>query len=1139
MADLLMSLPGMLGDIASIINWCKEYYQQVRGTGAFMNRVIELLGAWVPQLELLEDLVKPDDRTSRSLRMVLANKGILEQTRSCLQELKELVTPKSDGSSPGDFPGPRSGGKPPKWYVKLTWPLLKQSKAEELLRELEAHKSSINLLLTNRIVWDMSRVQEGIRQVESHASAQERQEILAWLKPDKIDSHEIHLEKRNMREDETCDWMTRSDIWKTWVEGGSKSQNGHRRCLWIHGIPGAGKTVLASFLIDTIANNCQSKGYSYYYCSHQRNQDEARPFLQWVLADLCNQSERFIPQELFNLYGKHRGSVHRVLIDDLLKCLLAVTRRFSRQVCIAVDAVDESSKPRNHFMKVLTTIGTDPAFDHVSILLISRDELDIRAALEALPPLGEIASFLDTGVVLTPTPQSSSYHSRYTERPAEPSPTRPRPTRPGRSSLGPNSGPNAWIPPEFLHGQASADWQSGQLSDMDSPPPQPSSWSGGQQADVFRSPRPLSQLGNRQPGLGASESRSPSKIRKLSESSSAEPHTPPRGSGPFRCGEASSPWPSQGKLVPEISKRYQAYTELSMDNHFVLNAISMYVRRRLQRIEHLRHLRPEFLQEIEAKLAREARGMFRWVACQIDMIDSLELSDEPAIQDLLQNLPDTVFDTYERLIVERIPHADGRNEHNRTFARTALALICSNSAEIPSADVLVEASLFNVPRGLAHAFDIQRLERILGCLIKVTKLNRRPASVFTRDDDANNRVRVAPAHYTVKEYLFAPNTAKGPAKDFALTNVKTQILELEVVFNGLLQFGNNRPRGQNQPTRYEEYCLRMTEKALESRRALIVTEQSIWEAVFPCLKPNSLHLDALRNAATRQAFPKWAKLNALFRTEKGAVLPSRQETSILVSLLTLNWPELAAVYLKQIAPDDRAALWTDTFIMSPEAGGRNAAANPARDRTTILRLCVARRRIDFLEHFLEAGADFAREPRALFDALREPYEPVDVDAGGTTGQLLKMVLQRGADPNPPGYRYTPLQEAVRHLEERWVQSLLLEHADPNADGDPEGEHPYGVKGKEKWYDRHPLEICRSTRPPWQDKLDKKHDFDIEDQVERARLRVEALLFQFGATEPKPEPEPEPQSEHQSESETETEPEPAGDSPPERVVIMID
>ncbi|RYP37254.1 hypothetical protein DL768_010892 [Monosporascus sp. mg162] len=549
MADLLISLPGMLDDIASIISWCNEYHLKVRGTAGFTNRIIDLLGAWVLQLELLEDLIKPDGKSSQSLRTLLANR-ILEQTRSCLREHKELVAPGSDGSpSRSDFSGLRPGIESPKFLDKLTWPVLKQ---ESFIRR-------------------------------------------------SILSHQLHARRRDLRLDGQIRYL------EAWVEGGFKSQHGHRRFLWIHGIPGAGKAIIASFLIHTIANNCQSKGYSYYYCSHQRCQDETRPFLQWVFTDLCNQSERLIPQGLLNLYRKHRGSVHSVLIDDLLKCPLAVTRLFSRQVCIVVDAVDESSKPRNHFLKVLTTIGTNPDFDRVSLLLISLDELDIRAAVEALPPLGEIISFLESGLVLIPT-----------------------------------------------------------------------------------------------------------------GSDSAEPHTPPRGSPQVRSGEASSPWRLSGNLVPEFAKRYRAYTELSMDNLFVLSAIST----------------------------------SRWVTCQIDMIDSLELSDGPAIQRLLQNLPDTVFGTSERLIVERIPRADGRNEHNAPTSWW-------------------KHPLFNVPCGLAHAFDIQRLEQILGCLIKVTKLNQRPASVFAREDDANYRVHVAPAHYTVKEYIFAPDTAKGPAKDFALTNAKT------------------------------------------------------------------------------------------------------------------------------------------------------------------------------------------------------------------------------------------------------------------------------------------------------------------------------------------------------------------------------
>lgn len=142
------------------------------------------------------------------------------------------------------------------------------------------------------------------------------------------------------------------------------------------------------------------------------------------------------------------------------------------------------------------------------------------------------------------------------------------------------------------------------------------------------------------------------------------------------------------------------------------------------------------------------------------MMNKLELSDEAAIENLLENLPKTVFDTYERLIAHNIPDADGHNQNNRTFARTALALICSNTAAIPSADVLVEASLFNVQRGLSHAYNVHRLEKILGCLIKVTRLNRRPQSHFKRDDEGAVRFRVAPAHYTVKEYLSVNESGK-------------------------------------------------------------------------------------------------------------------------------------------------------------------------------------------------------------------------------------------------------------------------------------------------------------------------------------------------------------------------------------------
>ena len=481
-----------------------------------------------------------------------------------------------------------------------------------------------------------------------------------------------------------------------------------------------------------------------------------------------------------------------------------------------------------------------------------------------------------------------------------------------------------------------------------------------------------------------------------------------------------------------------------------------------------------------------------------------------------------MFGIYERLLIEHIPQEKNYTDNNCTFARTALALICSNSSEIPNAEVLVQASLFNVARGWTHRYDLRQLQKLLGCLIKVTRMIRKPPSVFRRDaagaEDADGvRLRVAPAHYTVKEYLFHKDTAQGPAKDFALSHHATQILELEMAFNGLLQFDNRGPR--NHPTRYEEYCLRMTDKALRTRRALIVRERSIWKAVLQCLRYDCAHQDALRTQIIRQAFPRWARLNGLFRADRGAGAPKHQQTAILISLLQLSWPELAAIYLDDQAEDDLQNVWYDTFTLASTADGRN---NAGRVRQTFLELCVSRRRIDFLEHLIEAGADFADENHILYAALEEPYVQGSYsqsgkgngrgaggeglaprqDDGATTGTLLKMLLQQGANPNPEGYNYTPLQVAVRHLEERWVQSLLLEQADPNEVGDPNGVHPYHDSGRnvddEDWFQHHPLRICREASPPWDHDA---HDFEFDEQVLQARIRVQALLMQYGAREP--------------------------------------
>lgn len=144
------------------------------------------------------------------------------------------------------------------------------------------------------------------------------------------------------------------------------------------------------------------KGVSYYYCSHERQKEgytsaeETCSFLRWVVRDLTNQvtrpkggtssREAEIPQVLHDLYDKHDFEV-----GDLLDCLLAVTehiaKQFGQQVYIIIDAVDECPSPREDFLSVITTIGTDQAWQHVSLCFTSRNEHDISKAIGAVQPI--------------------------------------------------------------------------------------------------------------------------------------------------------------------------------------------------------------------------------------------------------------------------------------------------------------------------------------------------------------------------------------------------------------------------------------------------------------------------------------------------------------------------------------------------------------------------------------------------------------------------------------------------------------------------------------------------------------------------------------------------------------------------------
>lgn len=195
-----------------------------------------------------------------------------------------------------------------------------------------------------------------------------------------MDSTSNHNLACQLHEPETSQWIFQSPEWQTWLHG-------EKRLLWIFGIPGAGKTILASYLIESIKKSCQNTksgrriGWAYHYCYHARAHSHEDPgFLGMILCQLCRQLEH-LPLELQRTCTNRREEGPTV--TELIQCLTIVSQHFE-EISIVIDAVDES-KSRGDFLALILLLLQRDLLKNIRLLVTSRDEIDIRRAMESEP----------------------------------------------------------------------------------------------------------------------------------------------------------------------------------------------------------------------------------------------------------------------------------------------------------------------------------------------------------------------------------------------------------------------------------------------------------------------------------------------------------------------------------------------------------------------------------------------------------------------------------------------------------------------------------------------------------------------------------------------------------------------------------
>jgi Cdc6-like AAA superfamily ATPase len=195
-----------------------------------------------------------------------------------------------------------------------------------------------------------------------------QREIKKWLSaPDPSTNYSNALEKRY---EDTGLWFINGEAFERWKERPNSF-------LWLHGIPGCGKTVLSSTIIEHLKSNIEpDQPLLYFYFDFS---DANKQTFENMLRSLVNQLYQEQPKtrhHLDQIWKSHKGSNQHLSKQSLKAILLAMLSDVNK-VSIVLDALDESTTRREvtACLKSILELGSN-----CRILVTARREEDIETA---------------------------------------------------------------------------------------------------------------------------------------------------------------------------------------------------------------------------------------------------------------------------------------------------------------------------------------------------------------------------------------------------------------------------------------------------------------------------------------------------------------------------------------------------------------------------------------------------------------------------------------------------------------------------------------------------------------------------------------------------------------------------------------
>ncbi|PVF92910.1 hypothetical protein CPB86DRAFT_145103 [Serendipita vermifera] len=213
-------------------------------------------------------------------------------------------------------------------------------------------------------------------------------EALTWLNAIRPDP--VYNFNKFRRLEGTCEWIFEAQKYQSWID-----RTGSRD-LWVVGIPGAGKSVLATHIIDKLRERDDS--LTLYFLFRDGDSQTVSP-LEMVARIIAQLIDSDIDKERLmrvlklrvqsSLHFTNKATESREF-EKLCAALIEMLRGFPMPVIIVLDALDECSDPSSVPRHLLEPANNPSSIAHMMLMPDTGEKIQVQFLLTGRPNVHDI-----------------------------------------------------------------------------------------------------------------------------------------------------------------------------------------------------------------------------------------------------------------------------------------------------------------------------------------------------------------------------------------------------------------------------------------------------------------------------------------------------------------------------------------------------------------------------------------------------------------------------------------------------------------------------------------------------------------------------------------------------------------------------